>query len=73
MSQKTEHEQESGFRLFRYIKESFKRVQKKLYGPSVMMRCRLQFLLIVFVIIFALFIFGVDTIIAKLFGYLNGY
>ncbi|WP_431734040.1 preprotein translocase subunit SecE [Kingella kingae] len=72
MSQKTEHEQESGFRLFRYIKESFKEF-KKVVWPKRNDAVQITIFVIVFVIIFALFIFGVDTIIVKLFGYLNGY
>ncbi|MDK4529903.1 preprotein translocase subunit SecE [Kingella kingae] len=54
------------------MKESFKEFKKVVWSKRND-AVQITIFVIVFVIIFALFIFGVDTIIAKLFGYLNGY
>lgn len=69
MSQETEHEKTGGFRLFRYFKESTTEFRKVVW-PKRPDAVRMTGFVIVFVAIFASFIFGVDTVIAKLFNFI---
>lgn len=66
MSQELEREEQGGFKFFRYVKESITEF-KKVVWPKRPDAIRMTGFVIVFVAIFAAYIFGVDSIIAKLF------
>lgn len=69
MSQNIEQEKPEGFKLFKYIKESFTEV-KKVVWPKRPDAMRMTFFVLVFVAIFSLFIYGVDSLISLLFNFL---
>ncbi len=66
MSQELEHEKQGGFKFFRYVKESTAEF-KKVVWPKRPDAVRMTGFVIVFVAIFSVFIFGVDSVISKLF------
>lgn len=69
MSQELEHEKQGGFKLFRYIKESTVEF-KKVVWPKRPDAVRMTGFVLVFVAIFSLFIYGVDSVISLLFNFI---
>lgn len=67
MSQELEHEKQGGFKFFRYVKESIAEF-KKVVWPKRPDAVRMTIFVLVFVAIFALFIYGVDSVISLLFN-----
>ena len=67
MNQELHLEKETGFRLFRYFKESATEFRKVVW-PKRADAIRMTGFVIVFVAIFAVFIYGVDSVISLLFN-----
>ena len=65
MNQETSPEKQGGLRLFRYFKESIAEF-KKVVWPKRSDAVRMTGFVLVFVIIFAIFIYGVDSILSLL-------
>lgn len=60
-------EKQKGFRLFRYFRESIGEL-KKVVWPKRPDTIRMTGFVVIFVVIFAAFIYGVDSIISLLFN-----
>ncbi|ULJ62608.1 preprotein translocase subunit SecE [Wielerella bovis] len=69
MSQEIEQEKQNGFKFFRYVKESITEV-KKVVWPKRPDAVRMTGFVLFFVAIFALFIYGVDSVISLLFNFI---
>lgn len=67
MNQELHLEKETGFRLFRYFKESATEFRKVVW-PKRADAIQMTGFVIVFVAIFAVFIYGVDSVISLLFN-----
>lgn len=67
MSQELEHEKQGGFKFFRYVKESIGEF-KKVVWPKRSDAIHMTAFVLIFVAVFALFIYGVDSLISLLFN-----
>lgn len=69
MNKSTHQKNQSGFNLFRYIKDSVAEI-KKVVWPSRNDTVRMTMFVIAFTCVFAIFIYGVDTLIGIVFNYI---
>ena len=69
MNKSTHQKNQSGFNLFRYIKDSVAEI-KKVVWPSRNDTVRMTMFVIAFTCVFAIFIYGVDTRIGIVFNYI---
>nr|WP_314486380.1 preprotein translocase subunit SecE [uncultured Kingella sp.] len=69
MNKSTHQKNQSGFNLFRYIKDSVAEI-KKVVWPSRNDTVRMTMFVIAFTCVFTIFIYGVDTLIGIVFNYI---
>ena len=69
MNKSTHQKNQSEFNLFRYIKDSVAEI-KKVVWPSRNDTVRMTMFVIAFTCVFAIFIYGIDTLIGIVFNYI---
>ena len=69
MNKSTHQKNQSGFNLFRYIKDSVAEI-KKVVWPSRNDTVRMTMFVIAFTCVFTIFIYGVDTLLGIVFNYI---